>query len=67
MHDEFKKSTNDTIGTRIFKLRHLKSMSLQDLANKTGIHKSTLSKYERGEIIPRKNNLNKMLRILNQK
>ncbi|OSA93790.1 UNVERIFIED_ORG: hypothetical protein B2H93_10840 [Clostridium botulinum] len=65
MHDEFKKSTNDTIGTRIFKLRHLKSMSLQGLADKTGIHKSTLSKYERNEIIPKKNNLNKIIEALN--
>ena len=40
-------------------------MSLQDLALKTGIHKATLSKYERDEIIPRKTNLNKILQVLN--
>lgn len=52
------------IGNQLRKIRRFRGYSLQALAQKTGVSKSTLHAWETGEVEPRAGNLKKVLDVL---
>ncbi|WP_273328108.1 helix-turn-helix domain-containing protein [Vallitalea guaymasensis] len=47
-----KKTNNNIFGTTIFNLRKERKVSQEELGMYVGVNKSTISKYERGVIVP---------------
>lgn len=50
-------NSNDTIGMNIKRYRKERGLTQEDLANKTRIQRSTISKYEKGTLTPTSENL----------
>lgn len=56
---------DDSIGTRIYKLRKLHDMSFKEFSEKVSVGVSTVHKWENGVRVPNKVNLDKLVRSFN--
>lgn len=52
------------IGTRLRRLRHLRDWTQEELAAQAGISKRNISRYESGNVEPRKSTLLKLAQVL---
>lgn len=55
MKDEFEELPTNMIAENLIRLRKLNNLTQKELSVATGINKSNISKYERGELFPTKN------------
>lgn len=53
-----------TVGESIRDLRNAKGLSVTELADLSGIHRSMISRWERGERVPSVENYNKVMTAL---
>lgn len=58
--------TEEPIGLKILKLRRIKGMDQNELAEKCGLDQSAISMYERGKRKPTKSNLRKLASVLGE-
>lgn len=56
LKDEFKDLPANTIAENLIRLRKLNNLTQKELSLITGINKSNISKYERGELFPTREN-----------
>lgn len=65
LRDEFKELPASTIAENLIRLRKLHNVTQRDLSLATNIGKSNISKYERGELFPTKENSIKLASFFN--
>lgn len=65
LRDEFKELPASTIAENLIRLRKLRNVTQRDLSLAINISKSNISKYERGELFPTKENSIKLANFFN--
>ncbi|MFT8347646.1 helix-turn-helix domain-containing protein [Clostridium saccharoperbutylacetonicum] len=56
LKDEFKDLPTNSIAENLIRFRKLNNLTQKELSLLTGINKSSISKYERGELFPSRKN-----------